>query len=342
MQYDLLIIGRGVAGAVLAEAARLRGLSVHVFDARQPGNATMAAGGVVNPVVLRRLTPGWRAGQLMPAVHRFYRAWDARSGKQHWHEAPVVKLFSDAKEAAMWRTGGHAEVAPWLSLMPQHEVDAGPFRAPFGHGTVTQAGWLDLPGLLQGQRAELEAEGRFTEALVGAGNIHEEGAGVSVMGVQGRWLVHCTGPFAAMPGLSLVKGETLTVRIPGLRLSRIVHGGTGIVPAGDGLFKVGSTFKWTDVWAGPSEQAREWLLARLAEMLTVPAEFVAAHAGVRPAALDRAPILGRIGPHQAVINGLGARGVMQAPWCAEHLLDHLFQGRPLDPAVDIARFGRGA
>lgn len=340
MQYDLLIIGRGIAGAVLAEAARLRGLSSHVFDTKQPGNATMAAGGVVNPVVLRRLTSGWRADQLMPRVHSFYRNWDARRGRQYWHEAPVVKIFSHEKEAALWRTMGGKEVAPWLSHSPQPEVDAGPFRAPFGHGTVTNAGWLDLPAALQAQRAELEAEGRFTEALVTAGHIREEGSGISVMGMRGRWLVHCTGPFPAMQGLSLVKGETITVRIPGLRLTRIVYGGTGLVPAGEGLFKAGSTFKWTDVWEGPTAQAREWLLGRLMEMLTVPVQVVASEAGVRPAALDRAPILGRTGQRQAVFNGMGARGVMQAPWCADHLLDHLFHERGLDPAVDVARFGR--
>jgi hypothetical protein len=29
---------------------------------------------------------------------------------------------------------------------------------------------------------------------------------------------------------------------------------------------------------------------------------------------------------------------MQAPWCAAHLLDHLLDGKPLDPAVDAARY----
>jgi hypothetical protein len=29
---------------------------------------------------------------------------------------------------------------------------------------------------------------------------------------------------------------------------------------------------------------------------------------------------------------------MLAPWCAEQLYDHLFEGKPLDPEVDLARF----
>ena len=46
----------------------------------------------------------------------------------------------------------------------------------------------------------------------------------------------------------------------------------------------------------------------------------------------------RTGPHEAIFNGLGSRGVLLAPWCAQHLTDHLFKGVPLDPEVDLERF----
>jgi glycine oxidase len=61
--------------------------------------------------------------------------------------------------------------------------------------------------------------------------------------------------------------------------------------------------------------------------------------GVRPTARDRRPLLGPIEANGriAVMNGLGARGVLLAPWCADHLLDHLFNGRSLDPEVNVLR-----
>lgn len=339
MIHDVLILGRGIAGAVLAEACRLRGLSVHVFDRKQPGNATMAAGGAVNPVVFRRNTLCWGAPFLMPVVHVFYAEWDRRSGIDAWHEAPVVKLFADAKEAERWkRAMGNEGLLPFIAERPEQEIDEGPFRAVHGHGTVINAGWLDIPRLLEAQRREMLADGTLSERLVGNGEIHQDADGIRIDETKGRWLIDCTGAFSSMAGLVPVKGETLTVRIPGLELSRIVYGGTGLVPAGGDLFHVGSTFKWTDIWEGPTEEARDWMLARLGEMLKLPLEPVEAHAGVRPAARDRRPILGITGPRTAVLNGLGARGVMQAPWCAEQLLDHLFEGKPLDVEVDVARF----
>jgi hypothetical protein len=37
--------------------------------------------------------------------------------------------------------------------------------------------------------------------------------------------------------------------------------------------------------------------------------------------------------HEALFNGLGSRGVLLAPWCSQHLADHLFRGMPLDAEV---------
>ncbi len=341
MPYDLLILGRGIAGAVLAEAARRRGLSVHVFDHKQVGNATMAAGGAVNPVVLRRNTLCWRAAELMPLVHAFFSAWDQHMGIRTWHKGTVVKLFSAAKEQEQWNLAmDRLEMASFLANDAEPEIDHGSILAPYGHGTVTNAGWLDIPALLDVQREMLLKGASLTERMVAEEEIHVQCDGVRIGDVQARWLVRCAGPFPPTHGLSLVKGETLTVRIPNLHLSRIVYGGIGLLPVGANLFRVGSTFKWTNVWEGPTEQAKDWMLARVREMVDLPVEWMESHAGVRPAARDRKPIVGKTGPHQAVINGLGARGVMQAPWCAEHLLNHLFNGTPLDQEVDAARFFR--
>ncbi len=339
MEVDVLILGRGIAGAVLAECCRARGLSVHVFDHKRPGNATMAAGGAVNPVVLRRDTPCWRASGLMPAASSFYRAWDARAGNSSWKDCTLIKVFGNPKEAVQWeQASAKPEGAPFLISRTEPEIDQGPFRAPHGYGTVVQAGRLDIPALLAAQREELLRGNALTECEVQPHEVRSGPGWARVGAAKGKWLVRCTGPFLEGPGLSLVKGETLTVRIPGLQLSGMVHGAIGILPAGNDLFRVGATFKWTNVWEGPTEAAQAWMLARLAELVETPVEFVETHAGVRPAARDRKPVLGITGEREAVLNGLGARGVMQAPWCAMHLLDHLIDGKPLDPEVDCRRF----
>ena len=339
MRHDVLILGHGIAGAVLAESCRLRGLSVHVFDHKRDGNASMAAGGAVNPVVLRRDVPSWRAAELMLLIHTFYGRWEQHLSIQCWHPLPMVKLFPTPNEVKQWeRAMADPVTSQFITKRAEPEIEAAPLPAPHGYGTVTDAAWLDLPMLLDTHRKSLIRRGDLSEVNVDKSQIQHESEGVRIGAVQGRWIVDCTGPFSAAAGMVPVKGETLTVRIPELHLTRMIHGSVGLLPLGDHLFRVGATFKWTDVWEGPTEEARGSLLARLQATVETPIEVVAQHAGVRPTSQDRRPILGKTGLHSAILNGLGTRGVMLAPWCAEHLLEHLFDGNELDHEVDRTRF----
>jgi len=338
---DVLIVGRGIAGAVLAEELRSRGLRVHVFDAPRPGRASRVAAGVVNPVVLRRDVPSWRAAELLPLAAGFYTALGERYGRRFWHPAELVKLFPTPKEAEQWeRALREPGTAPFIDRRSQPELEAAPVNAPNGHGTVTQAAWLDIPALLDAQRAVLLEEGALTERIVGQDGVMEVDEGVRIGERCAPLLIRCDGAFGAVPGLVPVKGEGLTVRIPGLHLTRLVHRGVFLLPTpvlGDDVYRVGATFKWHDVWADRTDEARAWLLEKVARITSAEVDVLDHWFGVRPASKDRRPIMGRTAAHQAVLNGLGSRGVLLAPWCARHLAAHLFDGSPLDPDVDVGR-----
>ncbi len=339
---DMLIIGRGIAGAVLAETAMRRGLSVHVFDHKRQGNASMAAAGVVNPVALRRDAPTWRAAEMLRAARRCYSGMEERLGECFWHPMDLVKVFPTPHEKEHWdRAMADPRTAPFIDQRPEPEVDAAPIIAPNGYGTVTQAAWLDVPQMLAAQRTELLRNKQLTEIDVAGSDIIRTDDGVRIGDMQGRWLVRCEGPFATLTGLAPAKGETLIVRIQGLHLTRMMHRSVFLLPLGEERYCVGSTFQWDNFWEGPTDAARQDLLQRLSILVDAPVEVLDQHTGVRPASKDRRPIIGITGAHEAVLNGLGSRGVMLVPWCAEHLCDHLFDGTPLDPEVDLGRFASG-
>ncbi len=339
--HDALILGRGIAGAVLAEELRSRGLRVHVFDAPRSGRASRVAAGVVNPVVLRRDVPSWRAGDLLPLAERTYERLGAHFGRRVWHPTQLVKLFPTPKEAEQWhRAMRDPEIAPFIDRRAQPEVESAPVHAPCGHGTVTRAAWLDIPMLLDAQADSLLEEDALTERVVEDADIVRTDDGVRIGAVKAPLLIRCSGAFDHVQGLVPVKGEGLTVRIQGLRITRMVHRGVFLLPTprlGNEVYRVGATFKWEDVWAGATGEARSWLVEKVARMTSARVEVLDQWSGVRPASKDRRPILGRTGPHEAVLNGLGSRGVLLAPWCAQHLAAHLFDGALLDPEVDVDR-----
>jgi glycine oxidase len=338
--HDVLVIGHGIAGAVVATLLRERGLRVHVFDRRLPGCASLAAAGVVNPVVLKRDVPSWRAAQLLPEAIAFYTANDRRLAMTTWHPLPLVKLFPTPHEADRWqRAMRHPGTEPFIDQRSQPEVDNAPLDHPHGHGTVHAAGWLDVPGFLVRLEECARAEGEFTGMEVTDDIIERFEGGIRIGAYTAPWTIRCTGAFHQLPGLVHVKGEGLTVHIPGLSLPCMIHRGVFLLPLGDDVYRVGATFAWDHVWSGLSEHGRSWLLEKLRAVTPATAEVIDHWWGVRPAAIDRRPIMGVIAPGEAVLNGLGSRGVLLAPWCARHLIEHLFDGEPLDPEVSVARFG---
>ena len=63
-------------------------------------------------------------------------------------------------------------------------------------------------------------------------------------------------------------------------------------------------------------------------------------AGIRPTVKDRRPLVGRHSAHKNVyiLNGLGTRGVMIAPYVASELFQFIENNKALDSEIDIKRF----
>lgn len=339
---DVIIIGRGLAGVALSETLSRRGLRVVLFDAPRVGAASRVATGVANPIVLRRTVPSWRASELMAIASAFYRDLEQRYDRRFWHPMPLVEIFPTAQEAGIWRLrqrdaalsgmiGGPAEV-------PQDDAIPEGIARPYGHGVVQRCAWLDVRALLESHGQRWSQAGRLEEQEVTGADLHREGDGVRVHDQWAPLVVWCTGAFQHVPGLVPVRGEGLTLRIPGWRARCIVHRGLFLVPIGQEQWYAGASFAWEDVWSGPTEGGRMWLMDKLGRIVPRPFEVLDHWSGVRPTSQDRRPIIGRLGPQELVLNGMGSRGVMLAPWCAEHLAAHAFDQAPLDPEVDAARF----
>ena len=132
----------------------------------------------------------------------------------------------------------------------------------------------------------------------------------------------------------------LKVRIQGLETDYIYNKGVFVLPLQDQEFLVGSTYQWSFENDEPEPQNRMEIEQKLAMLLSVPFETMEHYAGIRPTVKDRRPFLG-VHPkinQMVIFNGLGTKGVLLAPYFAEHLLNHLLSGNALNPEVDIVRY----
>jgi len=310
-----------------------------VYDAPLDGRASRVAAGIVNPVVLRRTVPSWRASEMLAIAGAFYRSLEQRYDATFWHPMPLVAIFPTAQEAGIWHLRmKDPELGRMLAAGPSTDPGIASLPQPYGHGLVQRSAWLDVQALLDKHRERWIATGGLIEGKVDEADMRPIAGGIAVHEHSAPLLIDCTGPFSKVAGLVPVRGEGLTVRLPDLALRSMVHRGVFVLPVSGDVYRIGATFAWSDVWSGPTEEGKRTLLERLGRLWSGPVDVLDHWAGVRPAAKDRRPLLGRTGPHTAVINGFGSRGVMLSPWSAQHLAAHLFDGEALDAEVDIARF----
>jgi glycine/D-amino acid oxidase-like deaminating enzyme len=103
---------------------------------------------------------------------------------------------------------------------------------------------------------------------------------------------------------------------------------------------VGATCNWSDKSNLPTENGREELTKKLSQFVKVPFEVVNHRAGVRPTTADRRPLVGSHSQYKNmfILNGLGTRGVMIAPFVANALFECIENGQHLSSEININRF----
>lgn len=218
--------------------------------------------------------------------------------------------------------------------------------SPFGFGKVLQTGFLDTKTYLASYREWLRSESLLTDAAFDYDKLELFEDHVRYGDLQARHIVFAEGfgirqnPYFNHLPLNGTKGELLAVSIPGLDLKKIIKSSVFLLPDTDGNFKVGATYEWEDKTETPTASARDELEKNLQEFLHLPYEIVGHKAGIRPTVKDRKPLLGTHPEHKNlhVMNGLGTRGVMLAPFCADLLYDFIENGKAIPQPMSASRF----
>lgn len=296
----LTIVGQGLVGTLAGLEAEARGVDFRVVDAGSGTPATRAAAGLFNPLTGPRFTA---SEQDWAPLTAFYRRREDLLGRRLLHPLPLVRPLEEAKVGpeAFPRSG-----PGWLAA-----VVAGP-EGPWVR--IDGGGWIDLDALLDGARERWLRAGRLEDRFFG----EEEGRGHRVLWCGGpRGL--SSGPWAEVPGVQGrwqgVRGDVLTVTVPGFSLDHGEVGAKFLLPLGDGRYRWGATHEIDVVDEGPRPAARELLERSLAARLGRPFEIVDHRWGVRPASRNRTPlvVVHPSEPGWTLVNGFGGRGVVQAP-----------------------------
>ncbi len=342
---DYIIVGSGLAGIAFAETLLQNNKSFVVFD-NHSQNSSKIAGGLYNPVILKRFSQVWEANKQLALAETFYEGIEAKLSVQVDFKMPIYRKFFSVEEQNNWfAASDKPALAPFLSTTIVH-TNYTAIDSPYGYGEVLHTGYVDTGILLESYHAYLKQENLLKEVAFDYNQLTVTEDYLEYHDVKSKHIVFAEGfgmhtnPFFSYLPLDGTKGELFVIRAPDLDLDVIVNTSVFILPMGDHLFKVGATYNWEDKTCTPTEEGKQELIDRIKEILTCDFEIVDHFAGVRPTVKDRRPLLGTHPQHQNIhiLNGLGTRGVMLAPAMALDLYASIEDGLPLDRTVDIRRF----
>src|ERR1051326_3140435 len=344
-EFDLIIIGQGIAGTVLAHVFLEQGRKVLVMDEPSLSACSRVSGGMFNPVVFKRLTSSWMADSLLPALDQFYGKMEALLGEKLLYPKQIVKIFSEKQERELWEKKRVEAVGKFLSPVMDAELENFG-KTKFGWAMVERAGYLDVKRFLALSNEYFRAEGIFSEERFDHALMHFENGKARYKDLEAKKIIFCEGylaqrnPFFSELPFNPAKGESLLVRLKKFHSEKVISKGVALVSLGGDLYRVGSTFAWENINDEITEEAREELLDGLKRIVQEEIEIVDQKAGVRPALDDRRPVMGLHRDHSqlGIFNGMGSKGVMLSPYFARHFFEHLENGTELNREVDVRRF----
>ncbi|ARV16406.1 NAD(P)/FAD-dependent oxidoreductase [Polaribacter sp. SA4-12] len=345
MKVDYIIVGLGLAGLAFVEELIAAKKTFLVFE-DDSQTSSLVAGGVYNPVILKRFTSVWNGTEQLELALPFYKGLEEKLNITVDQKFVIKKSFKSIEDQNNWFS---VLDKPRLVDYLDPKLDKQNYNgvlADFSFGNVNKTGRIDTAKLITAYRTYLESDNliRFEQFKHDDLNIEKEF--ITYKDITASKIVFCEGfgvtqnPYFNYLPINEAKGELLTIHAPELNIDFLLKSTLFVLPLGDNLYKVGATFNWTDKTSEPSEAGKEELVEKLKKVITIPYTIVSQSAGIRPTVSGRRPLVG-IHPEESkliVLNGLGTRGVMIAPTVAKNLFNHLEVGESLDDEINIDRF----
>lgn len=344
-KVDYIIVGLGLAGLAFARKLEKNSKSFIVFE-DDSQHSSKVAGGMYNPVILKRFTPVWDAKNQLEIALPFYKEMEEKFDTTYNIPIDIGRLLTSIEEQNNWfATCDHPLLTDYMIPKIDNKKYSG-IESPFGYGKLTKTGRIDVKKLLKDFSNYLVKKEAIRFEPFNYEEIQFENDAVKYKDIEASKIIFCEGfgikknPFFNYLPMQEAKGELITIHASELAVDFLLKSGVFILPLGAHNFLVGATFNWKDKTNNPTQEGKKELVEKLNKIINVDYTVIDQVAGIRPTVKDRRPLVGihPTCPQLVVLNGLGTRGVMIAPTVSQELYNHLENKTPLKQEINIMRF----
>ena len=345
-KIDFIIVGQGLAGSILALELLKQNKTVLVIDNASMSLSSRVAAGIYNPIVFKRLTQSWMADKTLPIMFDFFKDAEKLFGTKLIYQTKIARVFASEQEEILWKKKAINELSEFIAAEIHPAKNEYEFLKS-EYAFVTEAGFVDVPKFLEYTKEHLVKSDSFFKGTFNYGDVIIKDNEIQYQNFVCDRLIFCEGhlavqnPFFQNLKFKPAKGEVLTIYCEELKTSSIINKDFFILPLPEAnCFKVGATYNWLDLTDATSNEAKNTLVEKINSVVPFPYKIINQQAGVRPATIDRRPIIGMHLMHKnvGVFNGFGTKAVMLAPYFAKHFCNFMFLNQELFLDVDVKRF----
>lgn len=335
---DIIIVGGGLAGMLTAFFLLQHDSSIKLtlIDNGFYSAAWRIAAGIINPVAGKRIVKTANIELLLSSLHHSNSLLNQYTGKNYFYPMPIVRIFRDDSEQLSWNKKIQRE--DYLGWLSPYTSTSFPIYTPHGAGIIHCGGRLDIIGFVNDITAWLSMHCTI---------LHDTFFPDTSLFSSNQLIIMCYGwemmynPLWSWLPFAPFKGEVLTIEMPcDFSQSPILNNGTYFLPLKNGTARIGATIEHDTLTYTPTEQARQELLTDFTAMTGIIPHVLAHHAGIRPGIEDRYPVIGKHPVHSntMIVNGLGGRGALYAPYCAHAITDLLLHNAPIPHEYSVERY----
>ena len=332
-----MVVGHGLSGANVALQLHQMGKSMVIFDDQKYVSSLVAAG-LWHPFRMRSMDVAWKHEEIATWANQWYSLLEELWGKRFWFPQKMLHEIPDSNFKNLWinKMNEMPHELGWQENFIHHQKKE-------GLGEIYHAGWMDIPAFLRHSFQQLEPffqKESFDYQKLEIGHDH-----VFYQGIKATRIVFCEGnriafnPWFSYLPMNPAKGEVMMVEIKDFPENEIIHAGFFLIPLGNHRFRFGSNFRWDRLDWHPSLEDAATLILKLEKFLNRKVTVVNHQSGVRPANHTRRPYYGNHPEYKpmSILNALGSKGVMLAPFLANNLVQNWYSNTELIEECDIQR-----
>lgn len=342
----VLLVGQGVAGTILHFELFRRGISADVIDSVSPGQSSVAAAGIINPITGRKFVKTWLIDDLLPVFLDTYQRLSELLAVPLLHELKFYRFLKDDIQLQHWKE--RLNDAEYKNFIDSNIISCEPADTYRYKVRVNHAYQLNMHTLLSTYRTFLQHKGLLNESLFQFSSLHLSVSSTEYLGKEYDLIIFCEGYrinenpyFSYLPVIPNLGKAILTKQIN--------------LPEKTALKKKNFLCQWNDdthwygasmhVWDGDIETIQTFPMELVEDFVSDFGSKVSVLkflSGIRPTVKDRRPILGAHPDFSSLIcfNGLGTKGVSLAPKMAVWLCDYLINDKQIPREVDIRRWDK--